>query len=155
MQLWRLSGHQHAAALDGGYGLLFEGRWNTIGRPVTYSATSPSLCVLEKLVHVEDPDLLPRLVMVRYRLPDGAPVESATLQDLPADWRRQEALTQQRGDRWLDGRQALVLRVPSAIVPLEDSPDQNVLINHRHPMARDIVIERLEPFELDVRLFGE
>ena len=54
MLLWRLSGVQHAEAFDGGYGLLFEGRWNTIGHAVAYCATSPSLCVLEKLVHVED-----------------------------------------------------------------------------------------------------
>jgi len=26
MVLWRLSGRQHAAAFDGGYGLLFNGR---------------------------------------------------------------------------------------------------------------------------------
>ena len=55
MQLWRLSGAAHARAFDGGYGLLYPGRWNSAGRAVTYCATSPSLCVLEKLVHVEDP----------------------------------------------------------------------------------------------------
>ncbi|HSU06220.1 MAG TPA: RES family NAD+ phosphorylase, partial [Acetobacteraceae bacterium] len=46
MLLWRLSGRQHANAFDGGYGLLFNGRWNTVGHAVTYCATSPSLCVL-------------------------------------------------------------------------------------------------------------
>ncbi len=64
MLLWRLSGVQYASAFDGGYGLLFEGRWNTAGHAVTYCASSPSLCVLEKLVHIEDPDLLPALIMV-------------------------------------------------------------------------------------------
>jgi hypothetical protein len=29
--LWRLSGQQHAQALDGGYGLHFDGRWKTVG----------------------------------------------------------------------------------------------------------------------------
>ena len=37
-----------------------------MGHPVTYGATSPALCVLEKLVHVEDPMLLPELMMIRY-----------------------------------------------------------------------------------------
>lgn len=60
MILWRLSGVEHARAFDGSYGLLFDGRWNTMGRPVTYAATSPSLCVLEKLVHIEDPALCRR-----------------------------------------------------------------------------------------------
>src|SRR5258708_39409735 len=63
MLLWRLSGLQHAEAFDGGYGLLYDGRWNTVGHAVTYCATSPSLCVLEKLVHVQDPALLPELVL--------------------------------------------------------------------------------------------
>jgi hypothetical protein len=52
MLLWRLSGAQHAK--DGGYGLLFDGRQKTVGHAVTYGSTSPSLCVLEKLVHIED-----------------------------------------------------------------------------------------------------
>lgn len=53
MLLWRLSIRRYASIFDGGYGLLFDGRWNTVGHAVTYCATSPSLCVLEKLVHIE------------------------------------------------------------------------------------------------------
>jgi len=98
MLLWRLSGRQHAAVFDGGYGLLFDGRWNTAGHAVTYCATSPSLCLLEKLVHIEDPALLPDLIMVTYDVPDSLAIEIIALADLPSDWRRQEALTQQRGD---------------------------------------------------------
>ncbi|MGX7745137.1 RES family NAD+ phosphorylase [Rhodopseudomonas parapalustris] len=100
MRPWRLSVARHARAFDGGYGLLFDGRWNTAGRPVTSCATSPVLCVLEKLVHVEAP----------------------------------------------------LLRVPSAIVPIEGSPDLNVLINRRHPGAERIKIAAIEPFALDPRL---
>src|SRR6516225_8891712 len=94
MVLWRLSGVQHAHSFDGGYGLLFDGRWNSAGHPVTYCATSPSLCVLEKLVHVEDPRLLPPLRMVRYEVPDDLPVETIALASLPDSWTRQEGLTQ-------------------------------------------------------------
>jgi RES domain-containing protein len=57
MLLWRLSIRRYANIFDGGYGLLFDGRWNTVGHAVTYCATSPSLCVLENLVHIEDPAL--------------------------------------------------------------------------------------------------
>ena len=66
---------------------------NTVGRPVTYAATSPSMCVLEKLVHIEDPDLLPTLAMVVYDLSDDMPVSRLTLTELPQDWRRREAET--------------------------------------------------------------
>ena len=153
MLLWRLSGKPHVQALDGGYGLHFDGRWNTAGHAITYCATSPSLCVLEKLVHIEDPALLPELVMVTYHVPDAVAVETVTLDDLPEDWRRQEAWTQQRGDTWHRARTAVLLRVPSAVVPIAGSPDQNVLVNHDHPEASAIRILGSEPFTLDPRLF--
>ncbi|PSJ58947.1 RES family NAD+ phosphorylase [Pseudaminobacter soli (ex Li et al. 2025)] len=153
MLLWRLSGKQHAQALDGGYGLHFDGRWNTVGHAVTYCATSPALCVLEKLVHIEDPALLPELVMVCYEVPDGVPVQDVRLTDLPADWRRNEAWSQERGDAWHEGRSTLLLRVPSAIVPIGGSPDLNVLINQGHAAAANVRIIDQEPFSLDPRLF--
>jgi len=153
MRLWRLSSLKFAEAMDGGYGLLFDGRWNTVGRPVTYTATSPSLCVLEKLVHVEDPVLLPALAVVVYDVPDETPSTRRALSDLPDDWRRREADTQRIGDEWLAGLEHALLFVPPAIVPLAGSPDWNVIVNHRHPAAAAIKIERIEPFELDVRLF--
>ncbi|MEC5291917.1 MULTISPECIES: RES family NAD+ phosphorylase [unclassified Aurantimonas] len=153
MLLWRLSGERHAQALDGGYGLHFDGRWNTIGHAVTYCATSPALCVLEKLVHVEDPTLLPELTMVTYSVPDDLDVLAIELGDLPQDWRRQEGWTQQRGDEWHSSNIAPFLRVPSAIVPIDGSPDINVLINSSHPASAAITIQALEPFVLDPRLF--
>jgi RES domain-containing protein len=153
MILWRLSGERHARSFDGGYGVLYDGRWNTAGHAVTYCATSPSLCVLEKLVHVQDPDLLPALVMVRYNVHERLGMETCSVPDLPQSWRLQESWTQRRGDQWHAAMTAPLLRVPSAIVPLDASPDQNVLINHRHPAAAEITIVAAEPFVLDARLF--
>ena len=153
MLLWRLSGKQYARALDGGYGLHFDGRWNTVGHAVTYCATSPALCVLEKLVHVEDPTLLPELVMVTYEIPDTVKIEDMQLKDLPTDWRGREAWSQETGDAWHEGRATLLLRVPSAIVPIAGSPDLNVLINHNHPATADIRIIGEAAFSLDPRLF--
>ena len=153
MLLWRLSGRRHAETFDGGYGLLFNGRWNTVGHAVTYCATSPSLCVLEKLVHIEDPALLPELVMVTCDVPDALGFDTVALDSLPRGWRRHEALTQQLGDAWRQSRATPLLRVPSAIVPLAGSPDVNVLINHGHDLAAQIRVRGREPFTLDPRLF--
>lgn len=153
MRLWRLSSREFARVLDGGYGLRFDGRWNTVGHATTYVSTSPSLCVLEKLVHVEDPTLMPALDMVCYNVPDTVPVARLTLADLPDDWRRREAETQQMGDKWLSSVEAALLFVPSAIVPLPESPDENAIINHRHPAAAAIQVARTQAFELDIRLF--
>ncbi|TIT99678.1 MAG: RES domain-containing protein [Mesorhizobium sp.] len=155
MRLWRLSSLQYANAMDGGYGLLLDGRWNTVGHPVTYATTSPSLCILEKLVHVEDPALLPALAIVAYDVADEIPASHRTIDDLPADRRRQEAMTQHLGDEWLTANDTALLFFPSAIVPIADSPDRNVLINPRHSAAAAVQIARVERFELDIRLLRE
>lgn len=152
MILWRLSGRQHAEAFDGGYGLRFDGRWNTAGHAVTYCATSPSLCVLEKLVHVEDPVLLPDLVMVTYEAPDSLEVETIGVESLPFDSRLREGWTQRRGNEWHGTRVAPLLRVPSVIVPIAGCPDVNIVINHDHPAASEIRLRRMERFVLDPRL---
>jgi RES domain-containing protein len=153
MLLWRLSDARHAGAFDGGYGLLFDGRWNSVGHAVAYCSSSPSLSVLEKLVHIEDPALLPEMIMVTCEAPDGAGVETITLDDLPKEWRKREVLTQKLGDDWLGSRRSPLLRVPSAIVPLAESPDVNFLVNPNHPASAEIVITRQEPFPFDPRLF--
>ncbi|MFU0507255.1 RES family NAD+ phosphorylase [Pseudaminobacter sp. NGMCC 1.201702] len=119
MRLWRLSSLRFAEASDGGYGLRFGGRWNSVGRLVTYAATSPSLCVFEKLVYVEDPELLPTLAMVAYEVPDDTPLISRALAELPDGWRRRESFTQRIGDEWLAG---LELRFCSFLQPSFRSP---------------------------------
>ena len=53
---------------------------------MTYCSTVPSLCALEKRVHVADPALLPDQVMVEYEVPDDLEKHEITLADLPADW---------------------------------------------------------------------
>lgn len=153
MLLWRLSARQYAGAFNGGYGLRLDGRWNTAGHAVTYCSTSPALCVLEKLVHVEDPALLPELIMLHYEVPDALGIERIGLDTLPPDWRRQEALTQSRGDAWHRSRAQPLLQVPSAIVPLPGSPDMNVLINHTHESVGLITLAGSEPFVFDPRPF--
>jgi RES domain-containing protein len=132
--------------------MLFEGRWNTVGHAVTYCATSPSLCVLEKLVHVEDPALLPELDMVTYEVPDETGIDTVGLDDLPTDWRRRQEWTQEKGDEWYRSRSNVLLFVPSVIVAVRESPDLNVLINHSHPGAVAIRISGLAPFAFDPRL---
>ncbi|MFO1187709.1 MAG: RES family NAD+ phosphorylase [Alphaproteobacteria bacterium] len=152
MRLWRLCSARHAQSFDGGYGLLYDGRWNSVGHAVTYCSTSPSLCVLEKLVHVEDPLLLPKLVMVTYGVPDDLATRSISLDDLSADWRGREGFTQELGNVWHRSLSTPILRVPSAIVPLKGSPDVNVLINHKHPGVAEIKLISAELFVFDPRL---
>ena len=153
MRLWRLSSLRRSADFTGGYGLLYSGRWNTSGRPVTYCATVSSLAALEKRVHVKDPALLPAQVMVEYEAPDDLPTRTVELSALSPDWSLKEVETQQVGDRWLDAISEVLLIVPSVIVPLDTAVDRNVLINHRHARASEIRVMSSTPFSLDPRLF--
>jgi RES domain-containing protein len=153
MRLWRLSSERRSHAFDGGYGVSYNGRWNTRGRPVTYCATVPSLTALEKRVHVGDPGLLPPQVMVAYDAPDDIPVRTLSIADLPEHWAKRETHTQELGDEWLDKGTEAILLVPSVIMPIADAPDRNALINHRHAHAARITIARIVPFTLDPRLF--
>lgn len=152
MLIWRLSIARYADVFDGGYGLLNEGRWNSRGTRITYAATSPALCVLEKLVHIEDPALLPPLKMVVYDVPEGVKEDETRLTDLPGDWTRDPMLTRGLGDEWLRGAEAPIMKVPSAVLPIADSPDLNILINHAHPDAAQIRIHSISDFVLDARL---
>lgn len=153
MRLWRLSSARRARDFTGGYGLLNSGRWNTAGRPVTYCATVPSLAALEKRVHVTDPSLLPPLMMVEYDTPDDLPQQVVDVAQLPADWPLREVDSQRIGDRWLDAVSETLLVVPSVILQLPTASDRNVLVNHRHARAREIVIANVTSFTLDPRLF--
>ena len=154
MRLWRLSSARHARDFDGGYGLLYNGRWNTRGRPVTYCSTVPSLCALENRVHIADPALLPDQVMVEYEAPEDLAKHEITLDVLPSQWGKRETRTQRIGDEWLDAGEGILLVVPSVIVPIGAAPDRNVLINHRRADAARIRIVDAMAFTLDPRLFA-
>jgi RES domain-containing protein len=153
MRLWRLSSVRHARDFTGGYGLSNSGRWNTVGRPVTYCATVPSLAALEKRVHVGDPRTLPPQAMVAYDAPNDLSVRTIDIGELPADWSTRETHTQQLGDDWLDAGDEAILLVPSVVMPIVGAVDRNALINHRKAGAARIRIADVVAFTLDPRLF--
>lgn len=156
MRLWRLAAPAFAERLDGGYGLHHAGRWNRRGELVTYAATVPSLCVLEKLAHVEDLGLFPDgLRLVELLAPDDLPVTALERPGgLPDRWWQDIAVTQAIGSAWHRTGAAALLRVPSVLVRSREQADRNLVINHRHPRAAEIRIGSVEPFELDHRLLS-
>ena len=143
-----------ADRFDGGYGLRFSGRWNARGHPVTYCATTPALCVLEKLVHVERVGRLEgTFMMVAYEAPASISLEVVELDDLRDDWRENPQWTRQRGETWIGRRSAALLRVPSVVVAEPAAPDRNLVVNHAHPDATQIRTVAQRPFRFDPRLY--
>ncbi len=132
--------------LDGQGARLYGGRWTSPGTPAIYAAASPSLSVLEVLVHL---DLPPELMPSDYRLltieiPDEAPFEE--LASPPAD----DPACRAAGDGFLQRAQAIVLLVPSVVVPQE----RNAILNPRHPAMAGVRILADDPFRFDPRLLN-
>lgn len=153
MILWRSCNASISGVFDGTGGLLAAGRWHSRGQAITYSSSVPSLTLLERLVHVDDPALLPPLAVVAYEAPDELETEEVALAALPVDWRDDTILTRKLGDEWIRSKRTPLLHVPSAILPLPDIPDRNIIINHAHPDIRHINILRTHtPFAFDARL---
>lgn len=129
------------------------GRWNSVGRPVIYLADSLALAQLEKRVHT--PLRPPRdLVAVEAMLP-AAVVAAAETVVLPEGWDADNvnwsvgcAVSQHLGDDWLARGSALLLRVPSVVVPV----GWNYLLNPAHPDAGRVKTRRIE-YRPDARLW--
>lgn len=133
-------------ALDGEGARLYGGRWNSPGRPVIYAAASPSLAVLEVLVHLDLPaELMPDdYRMLGIEIPEDAAAER--LEHTPAADEECRAM----GDAFLDRGEALVLLVPSIVVPQE----RNALINVRYAGPGSVRLVGDEPFRFDPRLLN-
>ncbi len=134
------------AALDGEGARLWGGRWNSPGRPMVYAAASPSLAVLEVLVHLDLPaELLPNdLTLLTIEIPDDATIHR--LETTPAN----EDGCLAAGDRFLDAGDALALMVRSVVVPQE----WNALLHVGHADMARVVVLASEPFRFDPRLIS-
>ena len=143
MIVYRLCKAVHSA-LDGEGARLWGGRWNSAGRPMVYAASSPSLAVLEVLVHLDLPaELLPDdLRLLTVDIPDD--VAKRALEPSPTE----DDACRAAGDAFLEAGDALVLLVTSVIVPQE----RNVLLNVHHPDMGRVTISQSVPFQFDPRL---
>lgn len=151
MIVWRIAREPHQA-LDGEGARLFGGRWNSEGVAVVYTSATLSLAALEYLVHVDPADAPQDLVALRIAVPDGLAVEDVGVAELPAEWNHLPDHPEciRRGDEWARAGRAVLLRVPSAIVPEE----QNVLLNPAHADFERIAVIGTRRFQFDPRLLG-
>jgi len=150
VRAWRITKSKHAGTAFTGIGAkTFGGRWNSPGTAIVYAAGSTSLAILEMLVHLQSHELMNRYVVFELTF-DEALVTDALPTMLPKTWRRTPAPASARriGDDWISGAASAVLRLPSAIVPVES----NYLLNPAHPDFERIVIGPKRAIEFDPRL---
>jgi len=152
MIVWRLVRPEFANALDGEGAALFGGRWNSRGRRAVYTASHLSLAVLEVYVSIPPAlrDELPALEAVKIHVPEGAQGREIASSAFDAMMAQDDPVSTSRalGDAWIEARAALVLIVPSVLVPEET----NLILNPDHPGMRDVAIVSTRVFRFDPRM---
>jgi RES domain-containing protein len=151
MLVWRVTRKSHAGEpLSGEGARLYGGRWNHRGVPMVYTSQHLSLAVLEYLVNLSIAELPDDLFSIRIKIPNDLAQLEIGIGQLPTTWRTfpsPEAL-KDIGTDWARKAETPVLLVPSVVIPSE----RNCLINPKHALLPQIVVDRVEPFSLDERL---
>lgn len=154
MRVWRLYDPDAAYALlpnfdplDGQGAALYPGRWNGVGVRLVYTSQTPELAMLELLTKLNPAAFGVRLA-IEISVPDDARVEDAAPAMLGHLLRSDDGDTQTYGSGWAARGQSLVLKVPSAVVPVSS----NYLLNPLHPQAKGLRVVRQVEVAMDPRL---
>jgi len=150
IRAWRLVKAGHAADAFAGEGARRAGgRWNSKGVRVVYTSESLSLAALEGLVHTPFYSALKNFVCIPIDFNLNLS-RSIKIVDLPDNWTADPIpySVKELGNRWIQNQESVILKVPSAIIPVEF----NYLINPSHPDYKKIVIHSPQKFAFDPRL---
>lgn len=149
LSIWRICAAKYQdTAFSGIGGLYVPGRWHIQGHKIIYTAENLSLASLEVFVHMESDRL--KLVAIEAKIPVELNIEEIKLSSLPDNWQdtKQYPLLQQLGRDWLMSRRTPILKVPSAVVPVE----HNYLLNPEHPDFQ-IFADKPIKFKFDRRMW--
>lgn len=154
MRVWRIYDPEAAYTLlpnfdplDGRGAALYPGRWNKIGVRMIYTSQSAELAMLELLTKL-NPSAFGVRMAVEIDVPDDARVQDAAPAMLGHQLRGEENDTQSYGSDWAAKGQSLVLKVPSAVLPVSS----NYLLNPLHPQAQRLRVVRQVEVGMDPRL---
>jgi len=148
MIIYRLAGGDYIRDLSGNGSKLFGGRWNAVGLNAVYCTEHISLAVLEILVHVKKYKQPKDYHLITLSIPDSIKPAVISASKLKKNWKDDFTYTQFMGNEFLKTQQALMLQVPSVIV----EPENNIIINPKHPDVSKIKIISTRLFEFDKRL---
>lgn len=150
MNLWRIIDRGLVREAFSGQGACdYGGRWNSPGTRMVYCSEHPALAALEKIVHIQDMELLRQsYALISIACPQEL-AETLSL-GLPRNWTGENARSKLRriGDQWIASRRSLALIVPSVVLPRSS----NILVNPLHPAFGQLQIARPETFDFDPRL---
>ncbi len=127
-----------------------EGRWNSKGYFMIYTAGSRALACLENLVHRNSEGLKENFKVLIIKVPSKIFIPQITEKDLPPDWYQPAGriITRTLGNDWLRSLNSSIIKVPSAIIKGE----YNFLLNPGHKDFEKFCIHRSDDFFFDNRL---
>jgi len=139
-----------ASDLSGTGAFRSGGRWNSKGTYMLYSSENSSLAYLESLVHFDKMLIPPQLFITELEITDVSLIYTLPGNDYPKNWMKISLIENQlQGDRWMNEKKYLGIRIRSAINLLE----YNVLLNPLFPKYYDLVrIISVREIPVDERL---
>ena len=149
MILFRMAKIRHSDDLSGKGAEIAGGRWNQRGLPALYLAENRSLAILETIVHCQYIKDLYKRLLLSIAVPEDK-IEIFDTDHLPDDWNVTpwHNFTVDEGTKWLKSYNALILKIPSAVVPSE----KIFMVNPHHPDFEEIKLHQKEEFKPDNRL---
>lgn len=149
MLVYRICKERYANDLSGEGAKRFGGRWNKIGTPLVYTSCFASLAVLELMVHFSRNEI--RFPFVISCMEVDAQYAILEERLLPQNWKQlhQNSVLHGITNDWIVQNKTVALKVPSAILPIE----QNVLLNPLHHDFKKVKIKWQRKFFFDERFF--
>ena len=97
---------------------------------MVYTSEAASLTMFETLVHLHTANLLDTFTLLSVDVPDEL-IQAIDAESLPENWAASEApsVLAEIGDQWIRSGEAVALRIPSALSPVE----YIFLLNPAHP----------------------
>ena len=150
MIVYRLSKTIYSKDLSGFGAEMAGGRWNSPGRAMLYTSESRALCMTEIAVRTPMGNIPDDYSLITIDIPSGS-MFVMKMEELPRDWKSipPSGSTRTLGDKFIDDKKYLSMKVPSVIVQGEF----NFLLNPRHARMKEVEIISVELFHFDSRLF--
>ena len=151
MLVYRISRCGYINDLSGTGAAPYPGRWNSKGTYILYTAATPSLALLESVVHISH---IPSegFCMTCLEIPDDKVKEVSTA-DLPPGWNANppDDALKAIGDNFIADSEFLSLKIPSAVMP----EDFDFLLNPNHPEFKKVKVVYTKSLSIDERLLGK
>ena len=147
MKVYRISKCEFISDLEGTGAARYPGRWNSKGTYILYTAATPSLALLESVVHISN-IAVSSYCMICLSVPEDK-IKTITSTELPASWSANPPadVLKKIGDSFIKENKFLALKIPSAIMPEEN----NFLLNPGHPDFKLVTVVYTRNIPIDER----